>query len=262
MRDIQKEADQRGVLIQEVGVSDVRVPLSVISKTGEVMSTVATMSMAVELPAEVKGTHMSRFLESLQEQGGTFNPEASSELAEIICRRLESTTCLVTYEFPYFITRKAPVSEKSSSVDYQVKVTIEIQNGCALPARYHLTVPIATLCPCSKEISQYGAHNQRGYVDLEFTLKEQQYLHFESLIDEIETCGSAPLINLLKRADEKFVTELAYDNPVFVEDVIRNVAVKLKNVSEIADYSIRVTNHESIHTHNAYAVVKAENKLN
>jgi len=259
LKDIQKEQDYRGVMIQEVGVSGVQTPINVVSKSGAFVSTVAFLSMGVELAADVKGTHMSRFLEALQDQGSVLDSTNPTELAKDICDRLKSVTCKVQYEFPYFVERNAPVSGKPSLVDYQVKFISSIKNGQIEPTHFEVTVPIATLCPCSKEISLYGAHNQRGYVVLEVFLKESAYLHFEALIDMIETCGSAPLINLLKRTDEKFVTEQAYENPVFVEDVVRNVAVKIKEAQEVAEYAIRVTNHESIHTHNAYAVVRGKN---
>jgi len=234
-------------------------PLQVVAMDGSLVSTVAKMSMGVELPATVKGTHMSRFLESIQQTGTTLNPSDTAQLGEVICKRLEAESCQIAWQFPYFIERLAPVSGRPSQVNYEVELTsnYSAEHG-EERSGVKLIVPVATLCPCSKEISSYGAHNQRGYVELSWDWKKgSSRLHFQQVIDAIETCGSAPLINLLKRPDEKFVTEQAYDNPVFVEDLIRNVVVKLGDFADaIGSYAVRVTNHESIHTHNAYAVVR------
>lgn len=257
--DIQKTVDQRDVAINHVGVSNLRHPISVKTQADGPQQTIATLTMAVGLPAEVKGTHMSRFIEALSEYDQSLSSETLPLLVHEIQERLHAQEAKIEVEFPYFLERSAPVTGRTALMDYTCRLVAESQ-GDETEVTVGITVPVASLCPCSKEISEYGAHNQRG--DVEITLRTVRDDHdgapmvwFEELVAYAEESASAPLYPLLKRPDERYVTMQAYDNPAFVEDIVRNVAVRLRDDERIAWFKVRVTNYESIHNHNAFAEV-------
>lgn len=257
--DIQKSIDNRGTAIDQVGVSNVRYPVSVMTRDNGPQHTVATVAMSVNLPAHVKGTHMSRFIEVLSAYQGSFSSERLPEVTQQVRERLGAERARIEIAFPYFISRPAPVTGKAALTDYDCWLRADVSADTE-EIVIGLKVPVASLCPCSKEISDYGAHNQRGDIDVQIKLMRDAdgttpMLWFEEIIDMAEASGSAPLYPLLKRPDERYVTMQAYDNPAFVEDIIRNLAVRLKGDARIAWFQIQVTNYESIHHHNAFAQV-------
>lgn len=256
--DIQATPDQRGLAIDQVGVSDLRYPIKVTDREGQPFPTVATISMSVHLPHHFKGTHMSRFLEVLSQHEGEVTTQTLPNILRDLKQRLDAEETHIEVAFTYFVTKKAPVSGAPSKVgcDCVFKGT---SNGSRDDLELCITVPVTTLCPCSKEISEYGAHNQRGYVTLEVrpkrTAEGHEFILIEDLIEVAEKSGSAPLYALLKRTDERHVTMQAYDNPVFVEDVVRNAAALLQSDPRVQSFTIKAVNHESIHDHNAFAVI-------
>jgi len=259
--DIQATPDTRGIAINQVGVSDLRYPIKVTDQEGNPFPTVAKISMSVHLPHHFKGTHMSRFLEVLSEHEGEVTTRTLPKILRDLKQRLDAEETHIEVAFTYFVTKKAPVSGAPAKVgcDCVFKGT---SNGKEDDLELCITVPVTTLCPCSKEISEYGAHNQRGYVTLEVRPKRRGDSHelilIEDLIDVAEKSGSAPLYALLKRTDERHVTMQAYDNPVFVEDVVRNAAALLLKDDRVASFTVKAVNHESIHDHNAFAVVSSK----
>jgi GTP cyclohydrolase I len=254
LEDVQSRPDGRGVALDRVGVSDLRVPIQVTGRDGAVQPTIATAELAVALPAHVKGTHMSRFVEALHAVDGAFDPHALHALASSIRDRLAADEASIAMTFPYFIWREAPVSGLTAPLDFEGMLSIVLNGSCAF--RVGVRAPIASLCPCSKEISDYGAHNQRGYVDVTVGCSVSESLWIEDLIDIAERAASAPVYPLLKRVDERQVTMAAYENPAFVEDIARDIVVALRRDRRVQSYSVRVTNLESIHSHNAMAVVE------
>jgi GTP cyclohydrolase I len=218
------------------------------------MQTVGTFTLTVDLPKEFKGTHMSRFLEVLGEHNHDMGPDTIPLVLQRLRERLKAETAHLEVTFTYFREKAAPVTGKKGMMGYDCSfiATGGIENDFQI----EVVVPVTTLCPCSKEISAYGAHNQRGYVTAKVRPVAGSFLWIECLIDAIEGAASAPLYPVLKRPDEKFVTEQAYDNPRFVEDMVREVAVAFDKDDRIASYEIEVENHESIHDHNAYAYLK------
>jgi GTP cyclohydrolase I len=255
MIDIQNRPDYRRVAINKVGVKKIRYPITVLDKKHKVQHTVGTVNMFVNLPHHFKGTHMSRFIEILNEYRGTINIKAISTILDKMKEKLNAEAAYLEVEFPYFIEKSAPVSKAKSLMGYSCQLLASLING-----RHSLivgvTIPVTTLCPCSKEISQRGAHNQRSLVSLRVTFRK--FFWIEDLIRMVEKEASAPVYSLLKRSDEKFVTEKAYQNPMFVEDVVRNVALRLAAHSNITWFSVESENLESIHNHNAYACVEME----
>lgn len=253
--DIQSTPDTRNIAIDKVGVRKVSYPIFVKERDNGLQQTVGDMSLTVDLPSEFKGTHMSRFLEVL----GEHNRDLSLETIPIILTRLReklhAETAHFEARFTLFREKAAPVTGKVGMMGF--KCGFIASGGAINDFWLEVIVPVTTLCPCSKEISDYGAHNQRGYVTARVKpLTAGNKLWLEDLIDMIEAAGSAPLYPVLKRPDEKFVTEQAYDNPRFVEDMVREVALLLDADNRVAAYEIEVENHESIHDHNAYAMIK------
>ncbi|MEF9942605.1 MAG: GTP cyclohydrolase FolE2 [Burkholderiaceae bacterium] len=255
--DVQSSADRRNIAIQRVGVKSISHPVMVASPRGPQPS-VATVDMYVALPADQKGTHMSRFLALLAE---TAEPLSAHVLRDMMARmlvRLEATEGYIELRFPYFVRKTAPVSGVESLMDYQVRLVAEAKGGRTVVTQ-EVVVPVMSLCPCSKKISNYGAHNQRSHVtiaaelDADMTLDEQ--------IRIAEQSASCELWALLKRGDEKYVTERAYDNPKFVEDLVRDVAVALNHETRVLAYRVEAENFESIHNHSAYALIELDKRL-
>jgi len=246
--DIQAQPDSRRVAIDRVGVTNVRYPMVVVDRHGERQPTVATVNLYVELPAEEKGTHMSRFLEVLDEHTEVSADGVASMLAELR-RRLSAPAAHARIEFPYFVRKRAPVTGASGMMEfaagYRASAGVDADIVTTLRAQ------VATLCPCSREISESGAHNQRGTVDLQ--VRTTAPISFDELIEIVEGSASCALFPVLKRPDEKWVTEHAYANPRFVEDLVREVAVAMREDPRVIWYRVEVENYESIHAHNAFA---------
>ncbi len=253
MQDRQSERDHRELRIDKVGVRGMRFPIQVRDKAYAVQNTVATIGMFVDLPKEFKGTHMSRFIEVLNAHGHVVHVENLTDILLAMQAKFQAATSHLELEFPYFMVKKAPVSGLESLMDYVARFDAA---ACGKEIDFVLTVKamVTTLCPCSKAIAAYGAHNQRGQVTVQ--IRSRKAVWIEDLIAIIESSASSELYALLKRQDEKAVTERAYDNPVFVEDLVRNVALKLNAHSLITWYKVEAENHESIHNHNAYACIE------
>ena len=255
--DIQKTEDERKVALDQVGVCDLRYPIHVVDRQGGRHQTIAIVSLSVSLPAKIKGTHMSRFIEVLNTYRGEITMTAIPCMLADLKIRLEAEDAQVSMAFPYFVEKTAPVSGHKGWMDCDVTFVGESGRG-GENFSLEVKVPVASLCPCSKAISDYGAHNQRGHVDMKVRLAPQDgklpKLWIEELFEIAESSASAPLYPILKRSDERHVTMQAYDNPAFVEDIARSVSVKLKEDSRIASFEVRVKNFESIHSHNAFAV--------
>ncbi|MDG1358087.1 MAG: GTP cyclohydrolase FolE2 [Akkermansiaceae bacterium] len=254
LTDTQNEMDDRKIAIDRVGVKALKFPLEVRNKDGSTQRTVATTALAVDLPHQFKGTHMSRFVEVLNSHGNCLDVREMTAIPEELLGRLEARKAHVEFRFPFFRSKPAPVTQISGVMDYEV--VFEAESDIEGNHDFILTVivPVATLCPCSKAISERGAHNQRGTVTYSVRFKEPIWI--EDLIDLVEASASCELYSLLKRPDEKAVTERAYDNPVFVEDLVRNVAARSNAQDNIVWYRVEAENYESIHNHNAYAVVE------
>jgi GTP cyclohydrolase I len=256
MPDVQDTLDTRHLVIQRVGVKGVRYPLTV--KTGgAVQSTVGNWNMYVHLPEDKKGTHMSRFIALLEGLDGALDVARFSALMRDMVKLLDAKAGRIEVNFPYFINKTAPVSGVQSLMDYEVGFVGEIKNG-ALEVSLKVLVPVTSLCPCSKKISAYGAHNQRSHITVTALLRDE--LLVDALIAKIEAQASCELYGLLKRPDEKYVTERAYDNPKFVEDLVRDVAVMLNDEAAILAFTLEAENFESIHNHSAYAMIEGDKR--
>ncbi|MDR1875154.1 MAG: GTP cyclohydrolase FolE2 [Synergistaceae bacterium] len=250
MKDVQKERDSRNVTIDRVGVCSVSYPIIVRDRESGTQCTVASVSMSVRLPHEYRGTHMSRFIETLEEYHGKIGPATLEALTEQLCRKLDATEAEIEFRFPYFIRKKAPLSGIPSWMRHEASLYGAYREG-AFDMITGVEVHVQTLCPCSREISSHGAHNQRTRVKLRVRMNERVW--FEELVQMVERSSSTPLYTLLKREDEKYVTEQAYANPHFVEDVVRDLAVELNDDGRIVWYEISVQSSESIHNHDAFA---------
>ena len=250
--DIQKTQDTRNIAIDKVGVRGVKYPIQVLDRAEGRQHTIGNFTLTVDLPSEFKGTHMSRFLEALNEHQKEISVESLPHLLESLRERLHAERAHVSVRFPFFMVKTAPVTGKTGMMEFECGFDCHI-NGSYKSSLY-LKVPVATLCPCSKEISNYGAHNQRGWVTVNVQTSEMVWL--EEVIEMIEQSASCPLYPVLKRPDEKWVTEHAYENPRFVEDLVREVALKFDADKRISGFEIEVENEESIHAHNAYAYLK------
>lgn len=257
--DIQNQQDIRQIPIDKVGVKNIKYPIAVKDKDNEVQHTISTISMTVDLPKEFKGTHMSRFVEILQSKEHEIHVDSIDNILLEMQKRLNASVSHIEIEFPYFKEKKAPVSGKPSLIDYVAKFHA-VRNKNKKDFVLTVKVPVTTLCPCSKNISKYGAHNQRGEVTVSVRFNDTVWI--EDLIRIIEESASSDLYTLLKREDEKYVTEKAYENPVFVEDLVRNVALRLKENKSIVWFSVEAENFESIHNHNAYAHVESHTGQN
>ncbi len=260
--DVQSYTDHRHIVIDRVGIRGIRHPVAVSDRTGEKQYTVATFSMAVFLPENRKGTHMSRFAQLLNEHDHDAHSVANFvELFREMNRRLDSIEGTIEMVFPYFINKQAPVSKKMGMVDYIITLRSDIKRGKEPDTHVRVVVPVTTLCPCSKEISEYGAHNQRSEVTIDARISKEQSLWWEDLIEIAEQEASCELFSQLKRTDEKVVTERAYDNPKFVEDLIRDIAKRLDDLDAIRGYELEVENFESIHNHSAYAKLQRDKDI-
>jgi GTP cyclohydrolase I len=252
--DVQSTIDARNMPISRVGIKDVRFPLQIDLGSGA-QATVATYTMTVHLPADQKGTHMSRFIALLEENKTVFTLNDFKALVSDMMVRLEAKKGDIHVHFPYFVEKTAPISGIKSLMDYEVSLNGVHQNDQSSVV-VSVLIPMTSLCPCSKKISEYGAHNQRSHVTAHLTLNDQAgEFDLHALISAIEAQGSCELYGLLKRPDEKYVTERAYDNPKFVEDLVRDVAGVLKSQSYVAAFTVEAENFESIHNHSAYAVI-------
>ena len=253
--DVQNYADSRQIAIDKVGIKSVRHPVRVGDKSEGVQHTIAMFNMYVYLPHNFKGTHMSRFVEILNSYEREISVESFEAMLRQMVERLEAESGHVEMSFPYFINKTAPVSGVQSLMDYDVTFIGEIKNG-----QFQLTmkvlIPVTSLCPCSKKISDYGAHNQRSHVTV--TVRTNEMVWIEDVVRMVEEQASCELYGLLKRPDEKFVTERAYDNPKFVEDMVRDVAAVLNADSRIDAYVVEAENFESIHNHSAYALIERD----
>jgi GTP cyclohydrolase I len=253
LKDTQSEIDHRKIAIDRVGVKNLRYPITVLDKAHHTQNTVATVALTVDLPHHYKGTHMSRFIEALNEYGPVFHIEKIQKLARGLLDRLDAQQAHVDFEFPFFLEKKAPVTGSVGLMDYTVRFSAGLQKG-ELDFVLTVVVPVTTLCPCSKAISVAGAHNQRGQVT--YAVRFKRPIWIEDLIRLVESCASSDLYSLLKRPDEKAVTERAYNNPVFVEDLVRNIAARSNAEENITWYRVEAENFESIHNHNAYALIE------
>ncbi|MBF0611696.1 MAG: GTP cyclohydrolase I FolE2 [Magnetococcales bacterium] len=255
LTDVQGGWDDRQLAIDKVGVKDIRYPIVVKDRREGIQHTIASVNMYVNLPHQFKGTHMSRFLEVLAEHKRAISVESLPELLRHIQQRLSAEEAHIELQFPYFIRKEAPVSKAAAMMDYQVRFVAGMRGD-----RFHMTlgvvVPVTTLCPCSKEISERGAHNQRSHVAVDVRFK--QFVWIEEVIEWVEKNASCELYPVLKRPDEKAVTEKAYDNPRFVEDMVRGVAADLLADPRIRWFRVTSENFESIHNHSAYALIERD----
>jgi GTP cyclohydrolase I len=258
MEDVQNRRDHREIPIDRVGVRNLRYPIIVWDRDHEKQSTVALLSLSVSLPHHFKGTHMSRFLEILNQHRGELTIRTLPLVLHDLKEHLDSEAAQLEATFPYFLERTAPVSGAKSLLDYEGHFSgiSDLEGDTFILG---VKVPVTSLCPCSKEISDYGAHSQRSFVSIEIKMSSNEPEHFiwmEELIEVAESSASAPLYPLLKRPDERHVTMQAYDNPAFVEDITRNVADKLMNDSRVKWFRVFCENEESIHNHNAFAEIE------
>jgi GTP cyclohydrolase IB len=255
IEDVQGSQDTRRIAINKVGIKDIRHPVRVQDRTAWEQHTVATFSMYVYLPHNFKGTHMSRFVQILNSHEREISVESFKDMLTEMVDRLESERGHIEMAFPFFVNKKAPVSGVESLLDYEVTLIGEIRDG--EPQMFvRVVVPTTSLCPCSKSISDRGAHNQRSHVTV--TVRTREFVWIEELIDLVEGQASCELYGLLKRPDEKYVTERAYDNPKFVEDTVRDVAAQLNADDRICAYTVEAENFESIHNHSAYALIERD----
>ncbi len=253
LSDTQSQRDERRIPIDRVGVRALRYPMQLRDKAREVQHTIATTSLTVDLPHQFKGTHMSRFVEVLSEFGPELHVDNIHTILHELTRRLDSECAHVDFEFPFFLTKLAPVTRAPGMMDYTARFAATLEKG-EVDFVVTVIVPVTTLCPCSKAISIHGAHNQRGQVT--FSVRFGEPIWIEDLIRLVEESASSELYSLLKRPDEKAVTERAYENPVFVEDLVRNIALRAEAEAEITWYRVEAENFESIHNHNAYALIE------
>ena len=254
VEDVQGRADHRRIPINRVGIKDIRHPVRVKDRSTGEQHTIAAFNMYVNLPHDFKGTHMSRFVEILH-HGREISVDSFRSMLAEMRERLDADAGHIEMSFPFFVMKRAPVTGVESLMDYQATLIGEI---CSTETRtwIKVVVPVTSLCPCSKKISDYGAHNQRSHVTIKAQLRDHMWI--EELIDIAESEASCELYGILKRPDEKYVTERAYDNPKFVEDMVRDVAVRLNSEDRICAYVIESENFESIHNHSAYALIEHE----
>jgi len=258
MPDVQSSEDPRKIAINKVGIKSIRHPVKVSDRSGGAQHTVATFNMYVGLPHNFKGTHMSRFVEILNNHEREISVESFEPMLRQMVDRLEATTGHIEMSFPYFINKTAPVSGVKSLLDYDVTFIGEILPDGSSEFTATVVVPVTSLCPCSKKISERGAHNQRSHVTVTFKATERVWV--EEIVEMVEKQASCELFGLLKRPDEKWVTERAYDNPKFVEDMVRDVADQLNQEARVYQYVVESENFESIHNHSAYALIERDKR--
>jgi GTP cyclohydrolase IB len=254
LSDVQRENDDRKLRIRKVGVRSLRYPIRVLDRSKKYQHTIASLSMYVDLPHHDRGTHMSRFVEVLERHTVKLWPEELDEILSDMRRTFECDRAHIDLRFPYFIRKSAPVSGTEGLMEYTCGLSA--QRDGRLDLRHIVEVPVHNLCPCSKEISDYGAHNQRGTIKID--ARTHRFIWFEELIEIAESSASSPLYTTLKRPDEKYVTEQAYNNPRFVEDAAREAADRLRKDGRIEEFLVEVENFESIHNHNAYACITSD----
>lgn len=251
---MQKSRDTRNIPIDKVGVKDISYPIVVMDRKKKFQHTIARINMYVDLPHQFKGTHMSRFIEVLN----SYREEIALDKLEVMLaemkRMLGASTAHLEMEFPYFIEKRAPVSKAKSLMEYTCSFAATLAEDFDFVLG--IRVPVTSLCPCSKELSDYGAHNQRSSISIK--VRYSSFIWIEDLVSLVEECGSSPVYSLLKRVDEKYVTEKAYENPKFVEDIVREVTEKLLAEQNITWFSVEAENFESIHKHSAYAFIERE----
>ena len=258
MKDVQNQTDTRGVAIQKVGIKGFEIPLSIQRKDAEDITIYSSATVGVSLPAHFKGTHMSRFVEVLNEWSSKriLGIDIKGCVEEVI-KKLNAKSGYIKLEFKYFIDKKSPVTKISAPMCYDCTFEGKLDNFGEDDEEYTFylgaKIPVTTLCPCSKEISNYGAHNQRAIVSVKISYPQDEHIWLEDLIHDVESCASSELYPLLKREDEKFVTEKAYDNPKFVEDVLRDVVIMLRKNDIIDTFEVECESLESIHNHSAWA---------
>jgi GTP cyclohydrolase I len=253
--DVQNSADTRRLAINKVGIKDIRHPIRVRDRSGGDQHTIAMFNMYVSLPHHFKGTHMSRFVEILNVPGREITVDSFKDMLAEMTDRLEAEAGHIEMNFTYFVDKAAPVSGVRSLMDYEVTFIGEIRDGQPV-MNLKVVVPVTSLCPCSKKISKYGAHNQRSHVTV--NVRVRNFIWIEDVIDLVEKEASCELYGLLKRPDEKYVTERAYDNPKFVEDMVRDIAAKLNQDDRVSAYAVESENFESIHNHSAYAMIECD----
>ncbi|MEW5733859.1 MAG: GTP cyclohydrolase FolE2 [Thermodesulfobacteriota bacterium] len=253
MIDVQNQPDDRNTPINKVGVKNLRYPIRVLDRKNRYQDTVATINMYVDLPHDTKGTHMSRFVEMWHELKPDLSLRSFSSILDQMKTHLSAQSSHVEIIFPYFIEKKAPVSKSPGLMEYTCRMlgTSDAENKIDLVLE--VIVPVTSVCPCSKEISDFGAHNQRGEVKL--SVRFERFVWIEDMIELVESSASCDVYSVLKRVDEKYVTEHAHENPKFVEDIVRDVAIKLKNDTNISWFSVSAENFESIHNHSAFALI-------
>ncbi len=251
--DVQNSEDTRQLAINKVGIKDIRHPVRILDRSGGEQHTIANFNMYVNLPHNFKGTHMSRFVEILNQHEREISVQSFKHMLAEMTQRLEAESGHIEMSFPYFVNKTAPVSGVQSLLDYDVTF-LGASTGDQHATTLKVVVPVTSLCPCSKKISERGAHNQRSHVTV--TIKTNEFVWIEDIIDAVEKIASCELYGLLKRPDEKFVTERAYDNPKFVEDMVRDIAAALNEDKRIDGYIVESENFESIHNHSAYALIE------
>ncbi|MBI1919814.1 MAG: GTP cyclohydrolase I FolE2 [Geobacter sp.] len=256
LHDVQRRPDTRKIAIDKVGVKDISYPIVVMDKHRKVQQTVARINMYVDLPHQFKGTHMSRFIEVLD----AYREKMALDKMETILRQMKeklgASSAHLEIEFPYFIEKRAPVSGAKSLMEYTCSFSASLAD--TFDFVLEVKVPVTSLCPCSKELSAYGAHNQRSIMTVR--VRYIDFLWIEDLIEMVESCGSSPVWSLLKRQDEKFVTERAYENPRFVEDMVREATLRLDSDPNITWFAVEAENFESIHKHSAYAAIERDKR--
>ncbi len=254
LHDTQATADKRGIAIDYVGVKNVQFPVQLKMRDGSVQHTVGTFALYVSLPADQRGTHMSRFMEALQDFRRPLDHQGIRDLCASVRERLFAPSARIQVEMPFFLEKAAPVSGVKSLLDYKASFHVDMNESGESISVMGVKVPAKSLCPCSKEISDYGAHNQRSIISAD--VKYDGAVWIEDLIETMEQSASSPLYALLKRPDERFVTQAAYDNPKFVEDIVRDLALGLDGDDRVTWYRISAENFESIHNHEAYAQIE------
>ncbi len=251
--DVQNSEDKRQIPINKVGIKDIRHPIRIKDHNGGEQHTIANFNMYVNLPHNFKGTHMSRFVEILNAQETELSVQSFHEMLDEMTDKLEAESGHIEMRFSYFVNKQAPVSKVESLLDYDVTLIGEkIKQHTIMKIK--VVVPVTSLCPCSKKISDYGAHNQRSHVTVQISTKK--FIWIEEIIELVESQASCELYGLLKRPDEKYVTEKAYNNPKFVEDIVRDIAMQLNQDQRIEAYIVESENFESIHNHSAYALIE------
>jgi len=259
MKDVAKMKPKEEIEIEKVGIKELSYPIKVFDKQDTYQSTVGKINMYASLPKQFRGTHMSRFIEVLNNYRETIALKHMKPLLKHIKKSLSAFSAHIEIDFPYFIQKTAPKSGAQSLMKYNCKFICSINQRDEFEFVLGVNVPITTLCPCSKELVEKGAHNQRTEVRVE--IKSYHFFWIEDLVKIVEECASARIYTLLKREDEAFITQQAYSHPMFVEDVVREVAVKLENEEDVYWYAVEVESYESIHNHNAYASIRKHKSI-